>query len=249
MSNTSHIYIKRWPCSSLLRVAVVLAICSLFTLSPVFAQNYDVSDFPVQPLYQGQSAGTGVGQNGTAGNIGYRSVPLSEFEKYTNADNTSYPVVESPITQNNYAQIKNGPRQDIYSYSSAQIKPQEWDPTTSGTSGTQTPQLQPGQSPAFLGQRGSLPPTSMNLQANFTAGANTEIPQWKKANYGFNTVGGLIGNTRAYQGLNYNNSPLNFSPTGPAGSLPPTSLGSVNLNIVNNTHQEQKAALNGTYVP
>ena len=36
--------IKRCQCSSLLRVAGALAISSLFTLSPAFAQAYDLGD-------------------------------------------------------------------------------------------------------------------------------------------------------------------------------------------------------------
>ena len=79
----------------------------------------------------------------------------------------------------------------------------------------------------------------MNLQANLSPEIKRKFHQWQNLSYGFNATGGLMGNTHAYQGLNYNNSPLNFAPIGPAGYLPPVSTGSVNLNLVDSQKKKR----------
>jgi len=280
MSNTNHMNIKRCQCSSLLRVAGALVISSLFTLDPVFAQAYDLgntrpagsgdggfTDFPSSNIggassgqgqsglqtgtYKGESGGTGVGQDGHAHSIGYRSVPFTQanfpgFTPNSNPDANGTPYDKLPIQRQN---VVNG--MDTYSYNADNIYQIDKNNGNrliqSGTSGSQAPQLQPGQVPVFPGQRGSLPPTSMNLQAALSPGAHTEVAQWKHANYGFPNKGGTGAFMQTYTGLRYN-TPLNNA-NGAAGMLPPTSLGSVNLDIINNTRREKPAALDGPYTP
>jgi len=74
--------------------------CSIVTVSPSFAQSYDLGNFPVQPPYQGQSAGQG-------------NVTSPYGSQYPGNTNPA-PYANLPVNQNPSSYVQNVPRTPTY---------------------------------------------------------------------------------------------------------------------------------------
>ncbi len=185
--------------------------CQIITAHPCLA--YDLSDPYSQPSLSG-GGGAGLGGAAGKGNANVSFTP-SNFGKFSSNPNSKInaPFDELPIEREQYA--ANG--QQIYDRDSTNIY-QSNNATGSGPHPVVESGTSWSQAPI---SRGGLAQTSTTL----LSGPATEIPHNKKLTYGFPT-----GYATTYTGLNYSNgsNPQN------GGFLPPTSLGSVDLNIVNN---------------
>lgn len=200
--------------------------CQLMTSSPCFA-GYDLSDpFDARPDSGGQvssSGGQGTGMGGVAGK-GNTNVSFSEgFSNYTINPNSK---INAPFDELPIQQMQNTVTgQQIYANQASDFYMANPD-----TSAGSVPIIQSG-----TGKQIPTPLTGMNpTSTRLLAGPAAEIPHNNKLNYGF-----PAGVTRAYTGVNYSNSPS----TQNGGYLPPTSLGSVDLNIVSTTKKIPEAEL------
>jgi hypothetical protein len=207
-------------------------------LSPAvacLATEYDLNDS--RQVEATKSGGVGLGQDGVA-NRGRTNVKFEDFgwsaDGFSpNSGDASRPADLLPINRQNTVTAADGSQLDINNYSAAQIKPNQYDGTTSGTSITQAPQLRPGQvNPYLPGSRTSLPPTSMGLQGTLMPNATLPLPgPTKKSRTSF----GGIAPWSTYRGSYTQSQPTaaGFNPLfGGANSLPPASYGLVDFSTV-----------------
>jgi len=210
---------------SLRQVLVGLFFCQLLTICPCFA-GYDLSDpFGARPDSSGQvsfSGGQGTGIGGVAG-AGNTNVSFAEgFSNYTINPNSKInaPFDEIPIQQMQNTvtgqQIYANQASDFYMVNPA---------TNTGS----VPIIQSG-----TGKQLPTPITGMNpTTTQLLAGPATEIPHDNKLTFGF-----PAGLAKTYTGVNNSNSPSYQN----GGYLPPTSLGSVDLDILSTTRNKVPAA-------
>jgi hypothetical protein len=215
-----------------------ISFCLAISAFPTacLATNYDLSDGA--QVQAGNAAGTGLGLNG-ATNKGNTNVQFQDFGWSADgfspsSGDTSRPADLLPVNHQNTVSGTDGSQLNIYSYSSTQIKPNEYDGSTSGTRITQAPRLAPGQvNPYLPGTQTSLAPTSMGLQA--THMLNTTLPITGPTKASGTSFGG-IAPWGIYRG-SYNLSsptagafnPLQFSG---ANALPPASYGLLDFSTI-----------------